>query len=173
MPYEENKSIKMNESFVFMYLLQNSDEKLKIQLMNLVKNMMPLPIYINQIDHILDMKENYVLNNELIWILKEGITVASIGLHSKDNLKNEKQTGKSSFLNHIFYTNFPESDIKHKIIQKIPFVSIRVYDDLFPLNIIDIPKKCSKEIRDNIIKSCNILFVHSWRDEEESLKLKK
>ena len=49
MPVENSSPhITMNESFLLMYLLRNSDQKLKIELMNLVKNFTPLPLFINQ-----------------------------------------------------------------------------------------------------------------------------
>ncbi len=38
------------------------------------------------------------------------------------------------------------SENKHRIVQKIPYIVIRAYDDLFPLNIIDIPSDCDDKI---------------------------
>ena len=45
MPYDYNRPITMNESFIEMYLLYNSDQKLRITLMKLLKKLMPLPMY--------------------------------------------------------------------------------------------------------------------------------
>ena len=45
LPAEVNSPIKMNAEFILMYLLNNSDQQLGIELMDLVKNVMTLPIY--------------------------------------------------------------------------------------------------------------------------------
>ena len=81
MPNEESNPIKMNAEFVLMYLLNNADQQLRIELMNLVKNIMPLPIYFRQFTNILKVSDSLRLNEDLIWILKSGITICSIGLH--------------------------------------------------------------------------------------------
>ena len=75
--------------------------------------------------------------------MKQGVTICSVGLHSKEG-ENEK--GKSDLINKLFFTNFPLSQSKHRIIERVPFISIRVYDDLFPLNIIDMPHGTDPEI---------------------------
>jgi hypothetical protein len=73
----------MNENFVLMYLLANSDEKLKIKLMNLVKNMMAIPLYITHFKTIFDISISLQPNSEILWVLEKGMTVCSIGLHSE------------------------------------------------------------------------------------------
>ena len=55
MPFEEDKPITMNESFVEMYLLCNSDEKLRITLMKLLADLMPLPMYFKKFANILNV----------------------------------------------------------------------------------------------------------------------
>ena len=57
MPFEEDKPITMNESFVFMYILYNSDEKLRIILMKLVGKLLPLPLYFRNFDNILKVSD--------------------------------------------------------------------------------------------------------------------
>lgn len=47
----------MNETFILVYLLINSQSRLKIELMNLVKNRMPLPIYLNRFSHIFNIED--------------------------------------------------------------------------------------------------------------------
>jgi hypothetical protein len=37
---------------------------------------------------IFKVKEQFELNQELLWILKKGYVVTSIGLHTKENLIN-------------------------------------------------------------------------------------
>jgi carboxypeptidase C (cathepsin A) len=81
-------SIKMNESFVLTYLLQNADQRLKIELMSLLKENMPIPLYLKPFETIFKVKEQFELNQELLWILKKGYVVTSIGLHTKENLIN-------------------------------------------------------------------------------------
>lgn len=54
------------------------------------------------------------------------------------------------------------SENKHRIVQKIPYIVIRAYDDLFPLNIIDIPSNCDDKIINQIIAESNIILVNSW-----------
>lgn len=83
------------------------------------------------------------------------------------------QTGKSSLLNQLFFTNFTMRDNKHKITQFLPFISIGVYDQLFPLNIIDIPAFCPESIVNDLLSCSDVIVVHSWRSVEESEKLKK
>ena len=87
MPMEDGKPLKMNESFVLMYLLSNSDSQLKIQLMNLVKNLMPIPLFITEFKNIFDINLNDSLNEEIIWILRKGITICSIGFHNHNDIK--------------------------------------------------------------------------------------
>ena len=140
LPSEVNSPVKMNAEFILMYLLNNSDQQLRIELMSLMKSIMPLPMYFRQFDDILKVSDTLTLNDDLIWIMKYGITICSIGLHTRENMENEK--GKSSLLNKIFFTSFLEHQTKHTIIERVPFISIRTYDDLFPINIIDIPHDC-------------------------------
>lgn len=71
MPMEEDKSITMNESFVAMYLLYNSDEKLRIILMKLIEKLQPLPMYFKNFQHILSVNDTKITKNkQLIWVLK-------------------------------------------------------------------------------------------------------
>jgi hypothetical protein len=46
-----------------MYLLSNSDHKLKIELINLVKNLMPIPLYITKFETIFDHTPTFELNS--------------------------------------------------------------------------------------------------------------
>ena len=71
MPNEENDPMKMNAEFVLMYILYNSDTALRIELMNLVRNMMPLPMYFKKFDNIMSISDDVpFLNEELIWTMK-------------------------------------------------------------------------------------------------------
>ena len=70
--------------------------------------------------------------------------------------------GKSSLLNEIFPTYFEERQNKHAILRGIPYISVRVFQNLFPMNVIDIPHDCPQEISDEIINSSNLLIIHSW-----------
>ncbi len=45
-----------------MYLFNNSDQRLRIQLMNLIKGLMPIPIYINKFKNIFDKNSKLNLN---------------------------------------------------------------------------------------------------------------
>ena len=69
-------------------------------------------------------------------------------------------------LNKLFYTNFCLKQNKHKIVQKIPYIAIRAYEDLFPLNIIDIPYNCNEKIKNKLIELSDILLVNSWKSQE-------
>jgi hypothetical protein len=71
--------------------------------------------------------------------MQPGITICSIGIHTANNAQ---QKGKTEFINNIFFTNFCLKDNKHQIVKKIPYIAIKIYDDLFPVNIIDIPFDC-------------------------------
>jgi hypothetical protein len=82
-PMKMKRSQRMNESFVLMYLLTNSEHKLRIALMNLVKNFMPIPLFIAQFSNIFERSPRFELNEEIYWVLKKGLTVGSIGLHSE------------------------------------------------------------------------------------------
>ena len=50
--------------------------------MNLMKNMMAMPLFFTKFNHIMDISADNILNEQLIWNLKSGITICSIGLHS-------------------------------------------------------------------------------------------
>ncbi len=51
---------------------------------------MTIPLYIRPFESISKVfeSEELTLNEELLWILKEGFTITSIGLHSEINLEN-------------------------------------------------------------------------------------
>ena len=49
----------MNESFVLAYLLQNADARLKIELMNLLKDNMPIPLYLKQFENIFKVSDKF------------------------------------------------------------------------------------------------------------------
>lgn len=83
MPFEEDKPITMNESFIAMYLLYNADSKLRIVLMKLIGKLIPLPMYFRTFSNILNVVDEVKKNEEMIWALKEGITILSIGLHKQ------------------------------------------------------------------------------------------
>lgn len=44
-PQASEKGIRVNESFVLAYALNNSEQKLRIEIMNLLKENLPLPLY--------------------------------------------------------------------------------------------------------------------------------
>jgi len=97
-----------------------------------------------------------------LWIVKDGYTITSIGLHSLKN--TEKEKGKSSLLNEIFPIYFEKTQNKHPIIKNLPFIAIRILKDIIPLHVIDIPNDCPKSISDLILKNSNMVIVHSWKD---------
>ncbi len=72
--------------------------------------------------------------------------------------------GKSDILNNIFFTNFCFNQNKHRITCKVPYIAIRVYEDLFPLNIIDIPHDCDQKIIQKIIGFSDVILLNSWKD---------
>lgn len=54
--------------------------------MNILKENMAIPLYIKKFDDISRSVEAKVeQNSELLWIMKEGFTVTSIGLHDSNN----------------------------------------------------------------------------------------
>jgi hypothetical protein len=59
----------MTESFVVMYLLSNSDLRLRVKLMNLIKYQRPIPMLITSFKSIFDPNPTYCLNNEIGWVL--------------------------------------------------------------------------------------------------------
>ena len=87
-PSEEQNPMKMNATFVLMYLLNNADHQLRVELMNLVKTAMPLPMLFREFDSILKVSNELTLNDDLVWIMKRGITICSIGAHNKEFLKS-------------------------------------------------------------------------------------
>jgi hypothetical protein len=142
-------------------MLHNADPRLKIEIMNLQKDKLPIPLYMKPFDNIFSIQNTLKLNNELLWILPKGFTIASIGWHNPNNLEKEK--GKSSLLNYIFSTQFEEYQNKQPIIQGLPYLSIRVFSNLFPLHVIDIPHDCVEKISHEILQSSNLILIHSWK----------
>ena len=137
--------------------------------MKLGRTYLPLPMYINKYDSILRPKQSLTKNEELMWVLKKGLTIGSLGFHRDIS----KQGGKSSLLNQVFFTNLVEKPKKHKGLLKIPYISICVYDDLFPVHIIDIPSDCPKKIQIQLLQLCDIYLFHSWRGQQETKELVK
>lgn len=50
--------------------------------MKLLRPLLPMPMYFYSFKNILNISENCDKNKELIWILKEGVTITSFGLHN-------------------------------------------------------------------------------------------
>lgn len=73
-------------------------------------------------------------------------------------------------LNAIFSTHFEESQNKQAIVQGLPFISLRVFQNIFPLHVIDIAYDTPTQIQEEIVKMSNILLIHSWKSEEETTK---
>lgn len=85
-------------------MLRNAEDRLKIEIMNLLKDNLPIPLYYRTFDTIFDVEEKLDLNKELLWVLPKAFTIASFGLHNEENIDFER--GKSALLNEIFVTNF-------------------------------------------------------------------
>ena len=97
-------------------------------------------------------------------MLKDGITILSLGLNNDG--AHEEQKGKSNLLNQLFFTNFTKREIRNKICQSLPYIFIGVYQELFPLNIIDIPDGCPEDIVKELLRCSNLVIVHSWKSKE-------
>jgi len=50
--------------------------------MNILKARIPLPLYFKTFKNINDIKEEWVINQELLWILQSGLCITSFGLHT-------------------------------------------------------------------------------------------
>ena len=65
------------------------------------------------------------------------------------------------------------AEVKHKIIEKVPFISIRAYDDLFPINVIDVPHNCPKEVLEKLVTFSNLVIIQSWKSDKETEEFKQ
>lgn len=63
-------------------MLENAEQRLKIELMNLLKENMAIPLFTKSFDTIFNTSEKQTLNSELLWILKKGFVITSVGLHT-------------------------------------------------------------------------------------------
>jgi len=54
--------------------------------MNILRNYLPLPLYFKEFKNINDVRPNWILNEELLWLLHPGLCITSLGLHN--NSKN-------------------------------------------------------------------------------------
>jgi hypothetical protein len=52
--------------------------------MNILKSRTPLPIYFKLFKNINDIKEEWILNSELLWLVHPGLCITSIGLHTQN-----------------------------------------------------------------------------------------
>lgn len=129
--------------------------------MNITNSMFPLPLYFRVFNNINDVKSEWRINDEILWILQDGLCITSVGLHTK-NIENE--TGKTYLNNKIFHTNFQRKKEKHPITFGCPEITLKIFGSVVPINFIDIPSSCEKGISENIIKVSNFLIVHSWLD---------
>lgn len=127
--------------------------------MNITRNIFSLPLYFRNFNNINDVKNQWQINKEILWILHDAFCITSIGLHT-ENI--EMQTGKTYLNNKVFYTNFQRKKQKHPISFGCPEICLKVFDNVVPINFIDIPSTCSKKISQNIFKLTNFLIVHSW-----------
>lgn len=48
---------------------------------------MPLPLYINKFSSIFDKNGLIDKNEDIIWLMKKGMTICSLGLHTENLLK--------------------------------------------------------------------------------------
>ena len=149
-----------NPTFLLYYILYNSEPKLRIEIMNLVKHDMPLPLYLRQFSSITNISNSWKINEEIFWILNNQPNIVSIGLHTEKSL-DEK--GKSELLNQIFHTKFTKSQTKHGITQFCPEVANRIYGSIYPANLIDISSKTTQQIADDILKSASFIILQSWK----------
>jgi hypothetical protein len=67
-----------------MYILSNSNQKLKNSFIDSAERQMPIPLYIASFQSIFDPKPTLQLNSTVKRFKKEAMTVYSIGLHSED-----------------------------------------------------------------------------------------
>lgn len=93
------------------------------------------------------------------------MNIVSIGLHNNEK-SNEK--GKSNFLNRIFYTNYINSSTRHGITLGCPEISLNIYGNKYPCNLIDISSKTPVEISDSLLKNANLVILQSWKTENET-----
>ena len=94
-------------------------------------------------------------------MLKDGYTITSIGLHNSHSELTEK--GKSNLLNVVFPTHFEETENKHVSIKRVPFIAVRVFQNLFPLHVIDVPRDAPPEVVEKVLSVSNMFILHSWK----------
>lgn len=109
--------------------------------MNQAKLHLPLPTHFRSFKSINEVEDNYVFNEELQYILKSGFTIVSIGLHSRDRMRHEKEKekGKTDFLSKVFLLDMVLEQNRHNILKGCPFLYVNIFENTYPLNIIDIP----------------------------------
>lgn len=76
-----------NDYFILYYILYNADEQLRIEFMNITNSMFPMPLYFRTFHNINDVKDEWKINKELLWLLQDGLCVVSVGLHTA-NVEN-------------------------------------------------------------------------------------
>jgi hypothetical protein len=54
--------------------------------MNLLKENLPIPLFLRPFENIFKVHEKMELNKELLWILPKAFTITSIGLHNENKI---------------------------------------------------------------------------------------
>ncbi len=67
--------------FIMYYILYNAESKLRVELMNILRSYLPLPLYFKEFKNINDVRNEWTINSELLWLLHPGLYITSIGLH--------------------------------------------------------------------------------------------
>ena len=70
-----------------MFILYNSDEKARTIIMNQAKTYLPLPTHFRSFNSIQEIFPEFKMNKELKYVLNDGFTVVSIGLHAQERSK--------------------------------------------------------------------------------------
>ena len=119
-----------------MFILYNSDEKARTIIMNQAKTYLPIPTHFRSFISIQEVLPHFEPNKSLPYILNHGFTIVSIGFHHENR---GAEAGKTDFLSKTFYTDMILKENLHGILKGCPLLYLNVFDDIFPLHLIDVP----------------------------------
>ena len=81
MSANRNQPMTFNSLFVIMYILYNSDERARAIIMDQTKAYHPIPTHFRVFESIHEILPEFTKNTELPFVLSDGFTVVSLGLH--------------------------------------------------------------------------------------------
>ena len=143
-----------NAEYLLSYILNTQIPKLNFSVLTLLKQHIPVPLTVRPWKKRHELGKPEVLN-DIYWLVQPSYTISSIGL-------GDKVKGKSSLNNMLFFTNFLEEHQRNAVCEGLTEIKFDIYrNEKIFVNFVEIGDQTDEQVKKDIIKSSNLLVVHS------------